>query len=228
MNEGTCYNGYITTREAKKVLGVKESTLRRWVDQGLFPSIKTPAGHRLYNVQQYLQSRHFGGGGENETIAKTEERQKICYCRFSSQGQKNDLQRQISYMQEKFPDHKIITDIGSGINFRRKGLRTILELSSKGAVSQVVVAYRDRLCRFAFELLEWIFHLHEVKLVVLNQEMDSSGNNELAEDLLAIINVFNCRVNGKRKYKKGTEKQIDKKQETESQHISESGSETYS
>jgi predicted site-specific integrase-resolvase len=112
-------------------------------------------------------------------------------------------------MQNQFPTHSIITDIGSGINFKRKGLRTILELAMSGAISEVVVAYRDRLCRFAFELVEWILQYHKVKLVVLNQtlEGETTDRSELAEDLLAIINVFNCRINGKRKYKKKANQQ---------------------
>jgi predicted site-specific integrase-resolvase len=114
-------------------------------------------------------------------------------------------------MQEFFPDHTIVTDIGSGINFNRKGLRSIIELACKGTIKEVVVAYRDRLCRFAFELVQWILQIHQVKLVVLNQEMDSSKETELAEDLLAIINVFNCRINGRRKYKtKDKNKQSEK------------------
>jgi predicted site-specific integrase-resolvase len=145
---------------------------------------------------------NFTGDKPNTTI----KRLKICYCRVSSQGQKDDLQRQISFMRDHFPNHTIMSDIGSGINFKRKGLRTILEQSCKGLVEEVVVAYRDRLCRFAFELLQWIFQCHGVKLVVYNNgvEDESTGpdNGELAEDLLAIINVFNCRVNGKRKYQR--------------------------
>ena len=123
-------------------------------------------------------------------------------------------------MQEKFPEHKIISNIGSGINFKRKGLRSILEMASKGLINEVVVAYRDRLCRFAFELVEWILHLNGVKLVVLNKEMESSKSNELAEDL-AIINVFNCRVNGRRKYKSNTE---DKERKTHGQQVEKSSS----
>jgi predicted site-specific integrase-resolvase len=207
---------FITTKEAKKTLQVCEYTLRRWADSGLFPSIRTPGGQRLYNIQQFLQNKTEQSGSE-------EPKQSICYCRVSSQGQKDDLQRQITYMQEKFPNHRIITDIGSGINFRRKGLCTILELSSKGLVSEVVVAYRDRLCRFAFELVQRFFQLHGTRLVVLNQEVDSSGQSELAEDLLAIVNVFNCRVNGKQKYKnKKQNEQTQEVHETSSQPVQES------
>ena len=185
-------NNYVTTAKAKQTFGVCEDTLRRWADNGLVPSIKTPGRQRLYDITGYIKT-------QNKEIQQ--EKQSICYCRVSSQVQKDDLQRQIKYMQEQFPNHKIVTDIGSGINFSRKGLRSIIELATKGRIKEVVVAYRDRLCRFAFELVQWILQIHQVKLVVLNQEMDSSKETELAEDLLAIVNVFNCRVNGRRKYK---------------------------
>ncbi|NBO39784.1 IS607 family transposase [bacterium] len=136
--------------------------------------------------------------GPQEAII--EEKESICYCRVSSHGQKEDLERQVSYMQERFPGYRIIRDIGSGINFKRRGLRTILELACKGYVSEVVVAYRDRLCRFAFELVEWLLSLHGVKLVVLNEDLEGSESGELAEDLLSIVHVFNCRIQGRRKY----------------------------
>ena len=198
-------NEFIPTREAKKILRVTEETLRRWTANGKIPHIRSPGGQRLYDIRKYINTTERGHECV-EKIEKKDERQRICYCRVSSQGQKDDLQRQIKYMQEKFPTHRIIHDIGSGINFKRRGLRTILELASKGDVSEVVVAYRDRLCRFAFELIEWVLHTHGTKLVVLHESMDSSGQTELAEDLLAIINVFNCRVNGRRKYARKEDK----------------------
>lgn len=199
MNE---HKGFVTTKEAKKALGVKEDALRKWADQGFFPSVRTPGGQRLYNIAQYLKNQDYKS--EN---TKEESLQKICYCRVSSHGQKDDLKRQIEYMQSRYPDYRIITDIGSGINFKRPGFRTILELSTKHLVSEVVVAYRDRLCPFAFELVEWLLSTNGVELVVLNKNLESSGQTELAEDLLAIINVFNCRVNGKRKYERKDKKE---------------------
>lgn len=183
---------FVTTRVAKQTLNVNEQTLREWADNGLINAIRTPKGTRLYNIQEYLNRF------QKET---PKEKLSICYCRVSSSGQKEDLQRQVNKMQEKFPNHKIVTDIGSGINFKRSGLRSILELTFARNVKQVVVSYRDRLCRFAFELFEWIFQQHGVELLVLDSNLESSSNSELAEDLLAIVNVFNCRVNGRRKYK---------------------------
>lgn len=217
-------NGYITTREAKKILKVNEDTLRRWADSGKIPFIRTPGGQRLYDVQQYF-SRATSIATPFEP-PKTQENSKesICYCRVSSQGQKDDLKRQIAYMQERFPSHRIVSDVGSGINFKRRGLRTVLEMACKRQLSQVVVAYRDRLCRFAFELFEWIFLSNGVQLVVLNESVESSEQAELAEDLLAIINVFNCRVNGRRKYTKKETFKEDRSTEEGSFEAKEDGS----
>ena len=124
-------------------------------------------------------------------------------------------------MREKFRQHQIITDIASGINFKRKGLHTILELSSKGVLQggTVVVAYRDRLARFAFELVERILQLHGVQIMVLHEEMEGSENKELIEDLLAIINVYNSQNNGKRKYSE--EKGRPSKEKASGQQVSE-------
>lgn len=200
---------FVTPRVAKQILNVNENTLRRWADQGIIHSIRTPKGTRLYNVQQYVQQNETGHKEtpENEPIS-------VCYCRVSSSGQKDDLQRQISYMREKYPEHTIIQDIASGLNFKRKGLRTLLELAMSKKLKQVVVSYRDRLCRFGFELLEWIFSTNGVELVVLHPKLDASETSELTDDLLSIIHVFNCRLNGKRKYKKT--KEIESLEEDES------------
>lgn len=207
---------YITPRQAREILGVGDSTLRDWCEQGIIEAIKTPKGTRRYNVSSFIQLQQNKQPISGPTIGSST---RICYCRVSSNKQKDDLQKQVDYMREKYPKDIIITDIGSGINFKRHGLRTILESASKHLITEVVVAYRDRLCRFAFELIEWILQTNGVKLVVLNEVLDSSGTTELAEDLLAIINVFNCRINGQRKYKtKKENKQIEEIRQTDRQH----------
>jgi putative resolvase len=183
---------FIKSKEATKILKVDPSTLRRWADTKKIEFIRTPGGARLYNIKS-LQPQELLKTVQNEKVSYT-------YCRVSTQGQKDDLGRQVSFMQNKFPNHKVITDIGSGINFNRKGLKTILEACLQGAVQEVVVAYKDRLCRFGFELIEWIFREHGVKLVVLNQEA-TSPEEELSRDLISIINVFSARINGRKKYK---------------------------
>lgn len=123
----------------------------------------------------------------------------VSYIRVSSQKQKDDLDRQRAYMHSRFPDHEIIADIGSGINWKRKGLLSILDRANKGALHEVVVASRDRLCRFAFELIEHVLKQKGVKLTVLDA-VDSSPEEELSDDLMSIVQVFCCRRNGRRRY----------------------------
>jgi len=220
---------YVPARVAKKIIGVHGDSLRVWANQGRIPYIRTPGGDRRYNISEFLEQLR--ESPENETDKEGDlERTKVCYCRVSSAGQKDDLERQVEYMRSLYPDHRIITDVGSGINFKRRGLRTLLDLACKGSVSEVVVAYRDRLCRFAFELLQWIFDLHSVKVVVLNESVVSKGSEaELVEDLLAIVNVYACRVNGKRKYakrKKIEETEASREPVEEDPAVPEQGTET--
>ena len=214
-------NRFITTKKACERLGVSECTLRKWANEELIRYIRTPGGQRRYFVDELTKD-----STKTKDIQKdsnVDYSKRFCYCRVSSQGQKDDLERQVTFMRSKYPQYTILTDIGSGINFNRKSLKRLLELSSKGLVEEVVVAYRDRLCRFAFELISWFFHLHGVKLLVLNETLGTSDNSELAEDLLAIINVFNCesaRVNGKRKYNKKDKNETNKTEESTTQYSS--------
>lgn len=190
---------YVSTQHTKKQLGVSECTLRNWADRGWIEVVRTPGGQRLYNINKFVNDNKQGNPLSQITA------RKICYCRVSSAGQKDDLERQKAFMQESFPTHEIICDVGSGLNFKRKGLQALLELCFKGLVSEVIVAHRDRLCRFGFDLLEWTFNKHNARLVVLDQG-NSSPEDELASDLISIVHVFSCRINGKRKYKKRNEK----------------------
>ncbi len=128
---------------------------------------------------------------------------KIIYCRISSKKQSDDLERQIEYCRSKFPDHELLSDIASGINFKRKNLQAILERAMQGNLKEVVVAHKDRLCRFGFDLIESIFKLTNTKLIVLNQDNECtkpSTEQELAEDLLSIVHIYSCRQMGKRRY----------------------------
>ena len=109
--------------------------------------------------------------------------------------------RQVAFMRERYPNAEIIRDVGSGLNFRRKGLLAILERLHQGDKLRVVVAYRDRLARFGTELIETLLERNGWELVVLNQR-DLSAEEELTTDLLAILTVFGVRVNGLRRYNK--------------------------
>jgi predicted site-specific integrase-resolvase len=200
MNDRTRH--FVPTRKACKTLGVCDKTLRSWADANLIEFIRTPGDKRLYNVELFLSNR-LGPQDPNPKV----EKKCFVYCRVSSEGQKGDLERQIQFMQSKFPNHQLVSDIGSGLNWKRPGLRKLLQYVFRGHVKEVVVAHRDRLSRFAFELLSWIFQEHQVKLVVLDEAV-SSHDAEMASDVLSILQVYACRVNGKRSYQnRKTQKQ---------------------
>ena len=178
---------YVPSREASRILGVHPQTLRKWASDGSIQHIRTESGQRRYDVESYL--------------GQAKPTQTICYCRVSSKKQSADLARQVAFMRERYPDAEIVSDVGSGLNFKRRGLLAILERLHQGDKLCVVVAYRDRLARFGTELIEVLLERNGGELVVLNQR-DLSPEEELTTDLLAILTVFEARVNGLRRYRK--------------------------
>ena len=178
---------YVPLRKAVERLGLHPNTLRRYADQGKIQIIKNDAGQRLYNVESYIR------GSARASL--------VCYCRVSSSKQKDDLQRQITYMQSLHPEAEVIKDIGSGLNFKRKGLRTILDRLLRGDKLKIVVACRDRLCRFGFELIQYMVEQNGGEILVLDQTAHCP-QTELTTDLLSIIHLFSCRMHGLRKYSK--------------------------
>ena len=135
----------------------------------------------------------------NEILQK---KQKIIYARVSSQSQKNDLERQIVSLKNKYPTHKLIKDIGSGMNMNRKGLRKIIDMTIKGEIEEIVVMHKDRLCRFGYDLIEDLIKKYsDGKIIIVNKKDNKEPKEELAEDVLKIMNIFVAKMNGLRKYK---------------------------
>jgi predicted site-specific integrase-resolvase len=186
-------SSYMHIRQARVLLGVSTQTLHNWDKQGKVRTSRLPSGARLYHKQDIYNI--LGG------TPPPPEKQKIIYCRVSSKKQEDDLRRQTDLLKHQYPNHVLVTDVGSGINWKRKGLQTILELAMSGQLEEIVVAHRDRLCRFAFELIEFILSKSNAKVIVLNSEDGKSSEQELAEDVLSIIHVYSCRSLGKRRYK---------------------------
>lgn len=177
---------YVSSRDAVKHLGVHPNTLRRWADDGIIEHIRTASGQRKYDVDSYL--------GTN-CLSTT-----IVYCRVSSYKQKDDLLRQVEFMQSREPSAEVVRDIGSGINFKRKGLKAILERAMQGERIKLVVAYRDRLARFGFDLIKQIIERAGGEIVVLDRSV-FSPEQELTKDLVSILHVFSARLHGLRSYK---------------------------
>jgi putative resolvase len=178
---------YVKLREAVKITGLHPNTLRKYSDEGKIETIKTPYGQRLFNCESFF----------NESTAS----KIVLYCRVSSAKQRKDLDSQIASLVSLYPEAEVIRDIGSGLNYKRKGLKALLERASKGDKLTVVVAHKDRLARFGVELIEYFLALHGCKLLVLNDDVPKSDpQRELTEDLLAIIHIFSCRLYGQRRY----------------------------
>ena len=188
---------FVFTKFARLALGVSETTLRRMARNNIIRCVRknTRGSHRYYDVTEYI-TRHENLPRNTNKLSK----KSICYCRVSSRGQLDDLQRQIEYMRTRCPNHEIIKDVGSVLNFSRKGFKTVLELAIAGLVDEVVVAHKDRLCRFGFELVEHIVGKYSrTQIVVLNDET-RGAEAELANDILQVLTVFAAKANGRRKY----------------------------
>lgn len=176
----------VPLRKAVQQLGLHPNTLRKYADEGKIKTIKNEAGQRLFDVQSYVN-------GATRTSL-------ICYCRVSSAKQRDDLNRQVVYMQSLYPEAEVIRDVGSGINFKRRGLRSLLDRLLRGDQLTLIVAHRDRLARFGFELIQYMVEQNGGQVVVLDATVHSP-ESELAQDLLSILHVFSCRMHGLRKYR---------------------------
>jgi predicted site-specific integrase-resolvase len=118
----------------------------------------------------------------------------------SSKKQENDLKHQVSFIKEKYPDYEVLTDIGSGINPNRKNFKTLLDRILDGTVKEVVVAHKDRLSRFSFDIIQLICRKFGTKLIVIDDKENKEPAEELTEDLMSVITVFSARYYGSRKY----------------------------
>ena len=185
---------YYTINKFAKIIGVTPQTLRNWDRSGrLHPHHTSTNGYRYYSEEQLCAV----------TGIQFAPRKVIGYCRVSSRKQKDDLERQVenlrTYLYAQGNPFEIITDIGSGINYKKNGLQELIRRIEANRVEKVVVLYKDRLVRFGFELLETIATIHGCKIEIVDTTRKSE-QQELVEDLVQIITVFSCKLQGKRTY----------------------------
>ena len=180
---------FVTSKKAVAATGLHAATLRKYADAGHIKSFRLPNGDRLFDVESFL------AGADGASAVRT-----VCYCRVSSTKQRDDLARQVLGMRSRYPEAEIIQDIGSGLNFKRKGLQTLLGRLMQGDKFDLVLTHRDRLCRFGFQLFEFLFEKSGGKILVLDQTV-SEPKQELVQDLLAILHHFSCRMHGSRSHK---------------------------
>lgn len=180
----------IPRRKVLEILNIHYQTLNNMAKRKEIDFVRV-GKNRYYNLNKYLHEKGL-----------TENNVKICYCRVSSNKQKNDLERQKEYMKEKYPKYEIISDIGSGLNFNRKGLLKIIDYAMKGKINEVVVAYKDRLARIGYELIENIIKIYSNGIItIINKGKDETPIEELTKDIITIMNVYTAKINGLRKYK---------------------------
>ena len=185
---------FLTSAEAGKRLGVDKQTIREWHKEGkLIPDYITQGGHRKYSEEQI-----------NAFLANKQERKErkvIGYCRVSSFKQKADLERQTErmklYLTAQGKPFEIIEDIGSGINYDKKGIHELINLICRREVEKVVILYKDRLMRFGFDLFKNMCDQFNtaIEIVEINAKTEQE---ELVEDLVQIITVFSCKLQGGR------------------------------
>jgi predicted site-specific integrase-resolvase len=179
-----------------KLIGRSIETLRSWDKQGkLIPSYRSEGGHRMYSQEQL---------NEVLQIVKPKERFNLGYIRVSAKHQNSDLERQHNLMElflmKQGKEFQIISDIGSGINYNKRGLKELLRLVSTNQIDTLYISYKDRLVRFGYELIEEVCRLHNVKIVIINKSNEQTDEEELVNDILNIIHVFSCRIDGKRSH----------------------------
>ena len=179
-------------KQAANQLGVSVSTLRRWDETGVLVAQRTPKGHRRYDLSKI---------NPNLTRNKVEQQRKtIAYARVSSHEQKPDLQRQIEmlelYCSSQGWSFEVISDLGSGMNYHKKGLKRLLDDILDNKIDRLVLTHKDRLLRFGAELVFALCEARQVEVVIINQGENLSFEEELAQDVLEIITVFSARLYG--------------------------------
>ena len=136
---------YLTPKQVQEKFGYHPKSLSRWAEEGKIKFTKSPGGHRRYLLSSL----------EELTVEDAHNREIILYVRVSTYSQKEDLNSQREYVSSYYPQCKCISDIGSGLNFKRKKFLKLMEQVANHEVKKIVVAHKDRLCRFGFEFIEW-------------------------------------------------------------------------
>lgn len=193
---------FLGGKEASRILGVHQRTLYIWESKNKIETIRTPGGKRLYNVQKFINENqeYIKNNGINNNVGNNDKK-NICYIRVSSTNQSNDLERQRELMKRVYPNYEIIEDIGSGLNLNKRGIRRIIKMGIEGKINELIVAYKDRLTRFGYDLIENIIKEYSGgRIIILNKLKVLKPEEELVNDVMALMNVYVAKMNGLRRY----------------------------
>lgn len=187
----------VSIGEAAEKLGVSVKTLRRWADANKIRSDRSPSGHRRFYISDLQRM-----------VPKAPEQQRLTinYARVSSHDQKEDLKRQVDVL-EQFSSSRgwsfeTITDLGSGLNYKKKGLKRLIHLILMGQLERLVITHKDRLLRFGAELIFMMCDEFQTQVVIVNQSKEErSFEHELVTDMIELVTVFSARLYGSRSRK---------------------------
>jgi excisionase family DNA binding protein len=182
----------ISVKEAAELLGVSTKTIRRWEADGKIKAVRTLGGHRRFDITTLL-------GNKNDSVLT------LAYARVSSKDQKEDLNRQIMVLESYCASHgwnfEVISDLGSGLNYHKRGLVRLIKLICSYQVERLVLSHKDRLLRFGSELIFSLCEIFGTEVVIINRTEDSTFEEDLVNDVLEIITVFSARLYGSRSHK---------------------------
>ena len=184
--------------EFGKMIGRTVNTLQRWDREGILKARRTPTNRRYYTEEDYYNIM----GIQQENV-ENQVNDVIIYARVSNQNQKDDLKNQVEFLKtyanvKGYIVSNIITDIGSGLDYNRKGFNSILYSEKK---QKILISYKDRFVRFGYSWFDNFLKSKGSEIIVVNNQT-LSPQQELVEDLISIIQIFSCRIYGLRKYKK--------------------------
>ncbi len=189
-------------KDFAELTGVSVKTLQRWDREGILEANRTPTDRRYYTYDQYLQFKGIK--------TKNDIRQVVIYARVSTKNQKDDLQKQVSFLRQFCNARGIIVDqciedYGSGLNYNRKKWNKLLDEVMEQKIKTIIITHKDRFIRFGYDWFEkFCMKFHTTIVIVNNEEL--SPQEELVQDIVSILHVFSCRLYGLRKYKKQIER----------------------
>ncbi len=192
-------NEYISIGKAIKILGISLSTMYRWENKKIIQaSFRTIGLHRRFKLSDIM------------TLSKQknilDDRKVVIYARVSTHSQKKDLETQKNVLIKYYNDNKInnyllINDLGSGLNYKKKGLNKLIELITTQQIKQIIVTHKDRLLRFGTEIITKLCALFNVEFLIINFDDNKSFEQGFCEDICEIMTVFSSKLYGKRSHK---------------------------
>ena len=182
----------VSIGKASSLLGISVVTLRRWNKLGKLNSFRTFGNHRRFNLNDIL-----------DIVNPSKNKLHVAYARVSSHDQKKDLETQIKRLNlfiDKNEHKMLISDLGSGLNYKKNGLKKLINLITSSQINTLYLTHKDRLLRFGSELIFSLCHTFGTKVIIVDAVISSTFEQELAQDVIELMTVFSAKLYGKRSH----------------------------